>query len=398
MSLHDHPTRIGVGTSLHRDPRRAGREAAEAALHQAGLDRADSAILFSTVGYPQERVLAAVSAALPGADVFGCSGVGIISQGLSNESNHAVGVMVWSSTRDRLRTASARGVLADSRAAGREVSAKLGRLPDDTVAVLVLADGLNINFDQLVAGMRENWGSLPLLVGGSAGDNWQLNQTWQYHGGEVFTDGVVCAVLTGELTLHTGITHGCQPIGTSHVITKAQGNLVLELDGRPVFDVLEEYLDEEELRDFTKAVINLSLGFETPKEASDDYDEFVIRYMPSKDDELGAVRIPTEVTAGTRVWMTRRDPEKMHAGIERLGAELRNSMGNGRARAVLHFDCAGRGRQMFRESEKARLITRLQEVVDPTVPWLGMYSFGEIGPVRGETWFHNYTAVIAALQ
>ncbi len=162
MSLHDHPTRIGVGTSLHRDPRRAGREAAEAALHQAGLDRADSAILFSTVGYPQERVLAAVSAALPGADVFGCSGEGIISQGLSNESNHAVGVMVWSSTRDRLRTASARGVLADSRAAGREVSAKLGRLPDDTVAVLVLADGLNINFDQLVAGMRENWGSLPI--------------------------------------------------------------------------------------------------------------------------------------------------------------------------------------------------------------------------------------------
>jgi small ligand-binding sensory domain FIST len=64
---------------------------------------------------------------------------------------------------------------------------------------------------------------------------------------------------------------------------------------------------------------------------------------------------------------------------------------------VFHFDCAGRGRTMFRVDEKTRLITRLQELVSEEVPWIGFYTYGEIGPVCDGNYFHNYTAVVAGL-
>lgn len=391
-------TCTGVGTSVHRDPRRAAQEAAQAALSQAGVESAQTALVFATVGYPQQPLVAAVQAALPGADVFGCSGEGVIAQQITNESNHSVAVMVWNSSSDHFKSVSARGLAEDSRGAGRSIAEQLGPVPDDAVALMVLADGLTLNYDEFTAGLAEVWpdASLP-LVGGTSGDNWRLKQTWQYQGGEVFSDGVVCALLTGGLRLATGASHGCQPIGTSHTITKADGTLILELDDRPVLDVLGEYLEAEELADFTKAIMNLSLGFRAPNEIEDAYDEYIIRYMPAKDDERGAVRIPTEVEAGTQVWMTRRNAEKMYGGVESLAASLKERMNGDRPALVLHFDCAGRGKQMFREHEKTRLVLRLQELVGKDVPWIGFYSFGEIGPVKGQNFFHNYTAVVAGL-
>jgi small ligand-binding sensory domain FIST len=127
------------------------------------------------------------------------------------------------------------------------------------------------------------------------------------------------------------------------------------------------------------------------------YDEFIIRFMPAKDEVAGSVTIPTEVTPGTKVWMTRRDPDKMYSGAESLGERI-VSRANGRKPAlVMQFDCAGRGKTMFRQDQKSRLISRLQEVISPDAPWIGFFTYGEIGPVDEMNYFHNYTAVIASV-
>jgi small ligand-binding sensory domain FIST len=31
------------------------------------------------------------------------------------------------------------------------------------------------------------------------------------------------------------------------------------------------------------------------------------------------------------------------------------------------------------------------------VPWIGLYTYGEIGPIGGRDYFHNYTAVVLAV-
>jgi small ligand-binding sensory domain FIST len=65
---------------------------------------------------------------------------------------------------------------------------------------------------------------------------------------------------------------------------------------------------------------------------------------------------------------------------------------------VFHFDCATRGKTMFREQEKLRILRRFRQAVGPDVPWAGFYTAGEIGPVSKHNSHHNTTAVVLALS
>ena len=41
---------------------------------------------------------------------------------------------------------------------------------------------------------------------------------------------------------------------------------------------------------------------------------------------------------------------------------------------------------------------RLQSRVGKDVPWIGLYAYGEIGPLGGTNHLHNFTSVVAAIR
>jgi hypothetical protein len=95
--------------------------------------------------------------------------------------------------------------------------------------------------------------------------------------------------------------------------------------------------------------------------------------------------------------MSRRDHEKISAGIERIGEEIRSRLGNNAPKMVFQFDCVGRGKVVFRDQQKNQILEKLQQKIGPTVPWIGLYTYGEIAPIGGKDYFHNYTAVVLAV-
>jgi small ligand-binding sensory domain FIST len=125
-----------------------------------------------------------------------------------------------------------------------------------------------------------------------------------------------------------------------------------------------------------------------------DYDEYLIRFMPARDDKAGSITISTEVTEGTSIWMTRRDHAKIAAGVDRMADEIKAIIGTQRPKMVFQFDCAGRGKVVLRDQQKLELLEALQRKVQPEAPWMGLYTYGEIGPVGERNCFHNYTAVV----
>jgi small ligand-binding sensory domain FIST len=52
---------------------------------------------------------------------------------------------------------------------------------------------------------------------------------------------------------------------------------------------------------------------------------------------------------------------------------------------------------VFRDQQKSQILEKLQQKIGPTVPWIGLYTYGEIGPIGGHDCFHNYTAVVLAV-
>lgn len=392
--------KVGIATSHHPNPLLAAQEVVAKAKAEAQIEQPDLVILYATAAYEQGTLVRAVHEAAGRASLIGCSAEGIISAQGSNEDPFAVMVTLIQSDELRFQLARASGLSVDSAAAGRDIGTQLApALRPDSIAVLMFADGLTLNFDQFMQGYNTSLAAprfLPLL-GGTAGDSWEFRQTYQYHNGEVCSDGVVCAIVSGPLRIAYGVNHGCIPIGKQRTITRADGPVIYEIDNKPALEVMREYVDIDEENDWPKAIQNLALGFAAPREISKQYDEYVIRYIPAKDDQAGSIRIPTEVKAGDGVWMTRRDHDKIQAGIDRLIGDLKSQLGGESPKLVLQFDCAGRGKVIFRQDQLQALQKRLREGIPAGTPWSGFHCYSEIGPVNQWNLFHNFTAVVAAL-
>jgi hypothetical protein len=66
-------------------------------------------------------------------------------------------------------------------------------------------------------------------------------------------------------------------------------------------------------------IMQFPLGFKLPDSVTEDYGQFFLRAMMSKDDQTGAVTVPKEVSQDETFYMTRRDYGLMVNGIDRLG-------------------------------------------------------------------------------
>jgi hypothetical protein len=236
------------------------------------------------------------------------------------------------------------------------------------------------------------------VVGGTASDDWSFKATYQYYNDEVLQDGTVATLLQGNCKLATSAKHGCVPVGEELVVTRAESNRILEINGRRALDVIDEYLTvEEQGRDWKKTNVYLAIGIRAP-ETMRHYDDYLIRFMPMRDDASGAVYVPTEIAVGTRFFMTRRDHEKIQLGNARLAEEIKLGLGGAKPRFLLQIECIGRGQVIFNDTEKQKLMREMQRSVGgESAPWFGVYTYGEFAPVGGLNSFHNYSLIVTAI-
>ncbi len=369
----------------------------EQALASASIAKADFIFLFATVGYNQAALVKAVREASGGARLSGCSGEGIIAGDVADESNFAATVMAIQSDELRFVNGVNTGLKEDSARVGRALADEvLPHLRSDSLALFAFPDALSVNFAQLLSGLEGqlNLDRMLPLLGGTAGDNWQYARTFQYCDDEVVSDGVAWTLVSGQAKLIWSVNHGCVPMGIELTVTRAKGNIIYELNGRPALSVLNELLPVEELKDWRSAVVNLGFGLETSAELGD-FGHYLLRAMVGgKDDTIGSVSIPTDISEGSKIWLMRRDFEKVTAGTKEMARRIHAQMGGAPAKMVFQFDCAGRGKVFLRDQQKIELLNMLRSGVGPDAPWFGFYTFGEIGPVGGSNCIHNYTAVV----
>jgi hypothetical protein len=396
-------TTAGVGTSHHHNPNVAGREAAEQALKEAGLNRPEFVFMFASIGYDQRSLLRAVRESTGGAPLTGCSAEGTIDGDDADESNFSVVVTVISSEELQWTNGLAKGLNADSRAVGQRVAEDLvPHLSSDTIGLFVFPDGLNLTLYDFFAGLEENLPSerfLPMW-GGGAGNNFSVETpTYQYCDDEVVSNGVSYALLSGEAQVSWAISHGMVPLGGKRKVTRSKGNVIYEINGKPAVEVLKEYLPEHALiedRDWMPYAISLALIFEAPSYMKDE--EYVVRGVPGVRMADGSITVQTEVPEGTSVWFSSRDKEKISTRFDQMAAQIKEQLGDEKPKLVFQFECSTRGKLLFREQEKQEIFRRFRQSVSLDAPWAGFYTIGEIGPVEEHNDRHFYTSVVLALN
>jgi hypothetical protein len=350
------------------------------------------------MNHEQEAVLEGLRAEL-GEDVLllGCSVQGVVSNADLTEDGFAVGVMGFGGPDLQCAAALEREVQDAPKEKGQRLGQSLKRdFQGKPKAVLVYYDPLcGIDVESMLEGLRLEV-DCP-VVGGAAGQPWgPPRQTFQYWDREVLSHGVLALAIGGSFEVEVGICHGTAPVGIASVVTKATGQRIFEIDGRPAVDVwrettgcaAEDLVHQSHLAAWAVGVEVTGAGGEV---------ERVIRGAFGFDVETGALILQAPVAEGTRVMLQHRTIEKVLDGTREMSANLAARLAGRTARAVLGFECAARTFPFLGEANTRAEHRELRAAVAPDAPWLGMMAWGEVGPAAGRPAFHNYTYPLMVL-
>jgi small ligand-binding sensory domain FIST len=204
---------------------------------------------------------------------------------------------------------------------------------------------------------------------------------------EVHAEGAAGAVVRG-VAVRPLVSQGCAPIGREAVVTRAKGNIVLELAGEPALERLKREIaalapDEQAL-----AARGLLAGLVIDENRpAYERGDFLMRGLLGIDEESGAIAVGEEVRVGQTLRFHVRDAASADEDLREALAEV----DGGTAAGALLFTCNGRGAGMFGEpGHDARLVSAaIGEGV------AGFFCGGEIGPVGGKPFLHGFTATLA---
>lgn len=370
----------------------AGRMAGEALLARFGAERPKVALLYATMNHDQPAVLEGVRAAL-GKDVMllGCSVQGVVANDELTEDGLALGLMGFGGSDVRCSAAFEAEIQEGSKDKGRKLAQKLKQdLGEQPKVIFLFYDPLcGIDVEAMLEGLRLEV-DCP-LVGGAAGQPWgPPRQTFQYWDQEIFSHGVVALALAGSFSCEIGICHGTAPTGITSVVTKASGNQIIEIDGRPASDVWRETTGcQKEDMVHQSHLASWAVGVEI--QGPGGQVERVIRGAFGFDPVTGAVILQAAVPEGTKVMLHHRAIENVLSGTETMGNDLAKRLAGRKPWAVMGFECAARTFPFLGPTNTRKEHASLRAAVAPEAPWFGMMAWGEIGPCAGRPAFHNYT-------
>lgn len=379
---------VAVGTSTSRDPRRAGTDAAEAALE--GSD-AGVLIAFASDDLELEAFADALGEVAGDVPVVGCSTAGEIGPG--GVTDGAAVVVGIGGPGFSVRTALARGASGDLRGAGAEVTAAAH--PDERAhqAVILLSDGLAGDQQQVVRGAYSVAGALIPLVGGCAGDEMRMQRTRQIYGREVLTDAVIAIGLASDAPIGVAAKHGWRRVGDAMLVTAAEANRVVELDGRPALDVYVERLGvpvalADDPAAFASFALTHPLGL--ARRGGEE-----VRFIAGGDVAERSLRCIAEVPAGGLVHLMEGDAVSVLDATDHACADAVGALGDHDPLGLVVFDCVAR-RAVLTGDGVDREVRSIRSHAQGA-PLAGFYTYGEFGRSVGIRGFHNQTLVVLAL-
>jgi small ligand-binding sensory domain FIST len=230
------------------------------------------------------------------------------------------------------------------------------------------------------------------VMGGMASGGLRLRQSRLFLDGRVLSHGAVGASLP-QAEVHPLVAQGCRPVGNPYTTTRADGNVIFELGGRPPLERLRELAAALPAGDRELLAQGVQLGMVIDEyQAEPGQGDFLIRGIAGIDPESGAMAVGDEVVVGQTVQFHVRDAGSADEDLRRTLERAAAALGARRAAGALLFTCNGRGSRLFAEPDHDAGL--LAEVLGK-IPVAGFFCAGELGPVGGQNFLHAFTASIA---
>ncbi|HEY4175811.1 MAG TPA: FIST N-terminal domain-containing protein [Kofleriaceae bacterium] len=332
----------------------------------------------------EKPVFDALWSAYPNSVILGCSTAGEIYGHDVRDSSLSISVTRFARTEIRLATEKV-GERESVRAVAQRMAASLAAHPG-LRGVLLLSVGLGINGSELVAGLNaELEGQIP-IAGGLAGDGTQFSSTWVLAGKEVSGNRIAAVGFYGNhVVLGHGARGGWDRFGLKRTITKSDGNVLFELDGRPALQIYKEYLGERAAQ-LPASGLSLPLAVRDPVT-----DHQIVRTLVGIDEATSSLVFAGDVPTGHIAQFMKADVERLINGATHA-ALMANESGPPASpeSLVVAISCVGRRNMLGAHTEE-----ELEAITDTfrseRALLTGFYAYGEISPsgANGTAELHN---------
>jgi small ligand-binding sensory domain FIST len=326
----------------------------------------------------------------PGATVVGCSGAGVIGDGLEVEDAPGLSLTAAVLPGVTLCAFHLPGSSVPSPDAPPDAwAAAVGVTADVGPHFILLADPFSTDIDALLSGMDFAFPAAAKIGGLASGGN-RPGAHALYLDDQVLREGAVGVALSGNVVVDTVVAQGCRPVGEAMHITSAERNLVLTVDDEPALDALQRLFERMSPSDQALAQRSLFLGIAMdPLQERAGAGDFLIRNVVGIDPRSKAVAVGAYLQEGQLVQFHVRDADTSADDLRAALAGYRSDAGDRSAAGALLFQCTGRGQYLYgRAGHDADMFG---EMIG-SLPLGGFFCNGEIGPVGGTTYLHSYTS------
>lgn len=386
-----------TATALSRAPNPAEASDELARTLEARLQGAPPTLLllFASTALPLGEIAPRIVARFPTATVLGASTAGEFTE----EGDAKGSVAAFALAGDfRIAAGIGRGLRSDPDGAVHASTGALGGAQPEHpfVTTIILLDPLAGSSEAVTLLVAATLGDHATIAGGAAGDDLKMAETSVSLGADVASDALVVARIFSKKPLGLGVAHGHRPLSEALRVTRAEGAVIHEIEGRPAWDVwrdatraaaLAQGIDVDRLEPAAEG--SFLLRFEAGLAAGEGYK---IRAPLSRSG--GSIHFATEVPEYAIIRITESMPEAQIQSARAAAAQARAAISGGAVAGAIVFDCICRN--LILGADFVRAVRAIGDELGG-VPLAGFETYGEIAlDDRAMSGFHNTTSVVLA--
>lgn len=343
----------------------------------------------SRVALADPAPLSLLAEQYPTAAIIGCSTAGEILDTQVIDGSLIATEVRFKSTSVRLASVQLTGV-ESSQEAGRRIASELAT--SGLRHVLVFSDGLEVNGSSLLRGMKAVLPRDVQVTGGLAGDGELFESTLTCVGGRA-ESGLVAAVgfYGAALNVGFGSLGGWDPFGPERIVTRSDGNVLVELDDKNALELYKLYLGEY-AEQLPASALLFPLSLRLPG------GDRVVRTVLSVDESAGTMTFAGDLPEGHRARFMKANFERLIDGAVGAATLSQQGLGVSEPQLAILISCVGRRMVLAQRTEEE--LESVRHVVGNSPALAGFYSYGEIAPLAasGSCELHNQTMTITLLS
>jgi hypothetical protein len=259
--------------------------------------------------------------------------------------------------------------------------------------ILVFSDGHSVNGTYLVRGIESELPADVTLTGGLAGDAARFEKT-VVGMNELPSPGTIIMIgLYGDsIKVGLGCQGGWDAFGPIREITKANDNVLFELDNQSALELYKKYLGDQ-----ANHLPGSALLFPLAIKVNEDKQP-IMRTILSIDENNQSMTFAGNMPIGASAQLMKANFDRLIDGAGTAAEQSLSLLYNSKPELAILISCVGR--KLILNQRTAEEVEAVAETLGGNPYITGFYSYGEIAPFFDEVKceLHNQTMTITTLS